>query len=126
MKKVAMRLNKIIGFAICFLSVSCGSNDFYIDKEQLIVRGKDSPIRCLEIRNITSDSLEYYEIINNNANKIIEISIANPPDGYVITNWQGDTLSNIILRMGDHYAITNRSVYDASTITKILICCHLD
>ena len=121
MKKVAMRLNKIICFAICFLSVSCGSNGFYIDEEQLIVRGKDSPIRCLEIRNITSDSLEYYEIKNNNTNKRMEISIANPPEGYVITNWQGNTLSNIILRKGNQYAITNRSVYDASTITKILM-----
>lgn len=116
-----MRLNKIICFAICFLSVSCGSNGFYIDEEQLIVRGKDSPIRCLEIRNITSDSLEYYEIKNNNTNKRMEISIANPPEGYVITNWQGNTLSNIILRKGNQYAITNRSVYDASTITKILM-----
>ena len=51
----------------------------------------------------------------------MEISIANPPEGYVITNWQGNTLSNIILRKGNQYAITNRSVYDASTITKILM-----
>jgi hypothetical protein len=116
-----MRLNNFICFALCLLSMSCGSNVFYIDKEQLIVRGKDSPIRCLEIRNITSDSLEYYELININANKKMEISIANPPEGYVITNWQGDTLSNIILIRGNQYAITNRSVYDASTITKILM-----
>ena len=121
-----MRVNKLIYFAICFLSVSCGSNGFYIDEEQLTVRGKDSPIRCLEVRNITSDSLEYYEITNNNTKKKQEISIANPPEGYVITNWQGDTLPNIVLKRGNQYAITNRSVYDASSITKILMYCYLD
>ena len=121
-----MRVNKFIYFAISFLSVSCGSNGFYIDEEQLIVQGKDSPIRCLEIRNITSDSLEYYEIISNNASKRQEINIANPPEGYVITNWQGDTLPNIILKRGNQYAITNRSVYDASSFTKILMYCYSD
>ncbi len=123
-KKVAMKPNKIIYIVICFLFVSCGSNDFYIDQERLIIRGKDSPIRCLEIRNVTSDSLEYYEIKNNNANKRLEISIANPPEGYVITNWCEDTLMNIILKRGNQYAITNRSVHDASSITKILTCCY--
>ena len=104
-----------------FLYVSCKSNDFHIDNEQLIVRGKDAPIRCLEIKNTTSDSLEYYEIINNNnVNKRMEVSFVNPPDGYVITNWYGDTLSYITLKVGNQYAITNRSVYDASAITKMI------
>lgn len=106
---------------ICFLLyVSCRSNDFYIDNEQFIVQGKDGPIRCLEIKNITSDSLEYYEIVNNNTNKRVEISFVNPPEGYVITNWYGDTLSYITLKVGNRYAITNRSVYDASAITKMV------
>ena len=120
-KIVSMRLNKYLGCMICFLLyVSCRSNDFYIDNEQFIVQGKDGPIRCLEIKNITSDSLEYYEIVNNNTNKRVEISFVNPPEGYVITNWYGDTLSYITLKVGNRYAITNRSVYDASAITKMV------
>lgn len=119
-----MRPNKIIYIAICFLFVSCGSNEFDIDQERLIIQGKDSPIRCLEIRSITSDSLEYYEIKSNKTNKKLEISIINPPEGYEITNWCGDTLLNITLKRDAQYAITNRSVYDASSITKILTCCY--
>lgn len=120
-KTIAMRLNKFICCMICFLYVSCRSNDFDIDNKQLIVRGKDGPIRCLEIKNTTSNSLEYYEIINNNnKNKRVEISFVNPPDGYVITNWYGDTLPYITLKEGNGYAITNRSVYDASAITKMV------
>lgn len=119
-----MNPSKFICIVICFLSVSCGSNEFYIDQEQLIVRGKDSPIRCLEIKNVTSDFLEYYEIKNNEENKRWEICIANPPEGYVITNWCGDTISNIVLKGGCQYAITNRSVFDASSITNILTCCY--
>ena len=116
-----MRLNNFIFCMSFFLYVSCISNDFYIDNEQLIVRGKDAPIRCLEIKNTTSDSLEYYEILNiNNTNKRMEISFVNPPDGYVITNWYGYTLSYITLKVGNQYAITNRSVYDASAITKMI------
>jgi len=106
---------------ICFLYVSCRSNDFDIDNKHLIVRGKDGPIRCLEIKNTASDSLEYYEILNtNNTDKRVEVSIVNPPDGYVITNWHGDTLSYITLKERNRYAITNRSVRDASAITRIV------
>ena len=50
----------------------------------------------------------------------MEISFVNPPDGYVITNWYGYTLSYITLKVGNQYAITNRSVYDASAITKMI------
>lgn len=121
-----MKPNKFIYFAICFLFVSCESNEFKIDYERLIIRGEDSPIRCLEIKNVTSESLEYYEIKNNKANKRLEISITNPPDGYVITDWHNDTLRNIILKEGDTYTITNRSVYDASSVTKVLTHWHLN
>ena len=65
-----MKPNKFIYIAICFLSVSCGSNEFNINHEQMLVQGKDSPIRCLEIKNVTCDSIEYYEIKSNNTHKV--------------------------------------------------------